>query len=414
MCHFVLTASPSIIAKKGGSILYTTYALRTLLPKRREKMLHPNLRPLLIPSVLLWLLLPASLHGRQLTVLDGGSLSGEYSAYSVSSDGQFVGGRRSWALGNQAYMWSAAGVPSFLGLPEGSGFGITNGVSLGGTVAAGYTFSSATSTHQAFRWTESTGAVPLGFLQGDSYSSAADISADGSTIVGFSLNEQFNVGQAFRHTTGRGMEGLGTLAGHTFSYAEAISHDGEVIVGWSQDTPANVRPFRWTRETGMVELPVGVGTQTFAFDCSGDGSTVVGQVGVGGVPFILQGDGDLIMPQMYAGEASSVSADGSIVIGNGQFQSSGIVRPYIWTEEGGPRDLSDYLTRELGIDLGGFKLTRATDISADGNVIVGFGDFHNGERRAFIVTIPSPGATVVLLAATFFNQRRRRAGTHGR
>src|SRR5688572_16948889 len=63
-------------------------------------------------------------------------------------------------------------------------------------------------------------------------------------------------------------QGLGQLPyGSGTSHAFAVSYDGSTVVGRVNATNA----FRWTVETGLVDL--GEGT---AWAVSGDGSTVVG------------------------------------------------------------------------------------------------------------------------------------------
>ena len=73
-------------------------------------------------------------------------------------------------------------------------------------------------------------------------------------------------------------QGLGDYSGGTdFSLAMAISADGSTVVGYSSAEIGD-RAFRWTAETGMVdlgELPGG-SPRTQAYDVSADGSVIVG------------------------------------------------------------------------------------------------------------------------------------------
>ena len=62
----------------------------------------------------------------------------------------------------------------------------------------------------------------------------------------------------------------------------------------------------------------------------------------------------------------------------------------------GTRSLQDLLVG-LGADLTGWRLAQATDISADGLTIVGYGQNPNGFTEAWIATVPEPS---MLMMAT--------------
>jgi probable HAF family extracellular repeat protein len=63
---------------------------------------------------------------------------------------------------------------------------------------------------------------------------------------------------------------LGVLPGGNYSRANAVSADGTVVVGVSNSS-SGTRAFRWTRETGMVELGPGE-----SLGVSADGNVIVG------------------------------------------------------------------------------------------------------------------------------------------
>lgn len=156
-----------------------------------------------------------------------------------------------------------------------------------------------------------------------------------------------------------------------------VSADGSVVAGFST-FGANLELTRWTAESGLVPLGIGVG-----FDVSRDGSAVVGSrfngtttravrwtAGTGVVELgQLPGAG----PAAYS-EAFDVSADGSVIIGiadtNAQFG-----QPFLgfrWTSATGMLPLTDLV--------GGATIAQASAISADGQVTVGFGTGANGAR----------------------------------
>ena len=124
---------------------------------------------------------------------------------------------------------------------------------------------------------------------------------------------------------------LGFLSGGDYSSASGVSADGSVVVGKAKSTLAGTgyEGFRWS----SAGLLVGLGA---------DSVTSTSWGGVGGA-----------------------SSDGSVIAGSAG-ASFGAQRPYRWTQAGGVvyLDTSAYLT----------GYTFATDVSADGSVVVGWGD----------------------------------------
>jgi len=142
-----------------------------------------------------------------------------------------------------------------------------------------------------------------------------------------------------------------------------------------------------------------------ARDCTPDGSIIVGHsfdpnVRNHAVRLTPAGIDDLgaLEPDLLS-SAWGVSADGSVVVG-----TSGS-RAFIWTLPTGMVDLGTYLAG-LGIDLGGWTLTEAKSISADGRTIVGNG-FSPLTGGAWIATIPAPPGVLVLAALLATGRRRR-------
>ena len=86
-----------------------------------------------------------------------------------------------------------------------------------------------------------------------------------------------------------------------------------------------VEAFRWTQATGMVSLG--------------------------------------LLPGHCASRASAVSGDGSIVVG---YCTSKRETPFIWDSMNGMRNLEVVLANDYGLDLGGWSLNIALDVSSDG------------------------------------------------
>jgi len=108
----------------------------------------------------------------------------------------------------------------------------------------------------------------------------------------------------------------------------------------------------------------------------------------------MVGLGDLVGASFFS-QARGVSADGSVVVGEGVSDSG--TEAFIWTQSHGMRSLRDVLTNDHSLDLTGWTLYDARGISADGLTITGYGTNPSGYTEAWIATIPEP-ATLCLLA----------------
>jgi hypothetical protein len=319
-------------------------------------------------------------------------------AQAVSADGRVVVGQSD----GQAFRWTAATGMQSIGGP--TGFGTARGVSADGSVIVG------DSGGQAFRWTQPTGMQFLGSNTRVAY----DVSGDGNVVVG-DAGIGATTGQGFRWTPGTGVQPLGTAAPGVTNGSTifGVSQDGQALVGQTITAPGQLTGLatRWTEADGYGPgggFPTMNGS--YANAASADGTFVVGRSGTFGqsnplfAAFIWSEDTGSIhlgSPEPEAlsyisVDALSVSGDGSIVVGTAsRTGNTGADKAIIWSEDEGIRYLQDVLV-DLGLDLSGWTLTHAHDISADGTVIVGQGINPLGVQEAWIVTIPEP-ATALLL-----------------
>ena len=83
--------------------------------------------------------------------------------------------------------------------------------------------------------------------------------------------------------------------------------------------------------------------------------------------------------------AWGVSGDGSIVVGNSADDI--FLEAFIWDEENGMRNLQSVLTEEYELNLIGWRLYVARDISDDGKTIIGKGTNPNGKTEAWIAKL---------------------------
>ena len=281
------------------------------------------------------------------------------SGESISGDGLFIGGSRNDAF-NPAYRAPAlaGGAPQLA-----NGDGSTLGLSFTGDVAVGFNRPPLAGQFLPIRWTSGTGAVDLPLLASHSEGRAIDVSSDGNVIVGRSSTTA---------TVWRGGPAidLGDLpGGATNSLANAVSNTNDVIVGRGTSASGN-EAARWIF----------------------DGSNLLG---LGDLP-----------GGTFSSEAFDVSSDGQIIVGRGNKATGNA--PFIWDSVNGMRDLQILLSVDLGLDLEGVTLRSATGISADGTVIVGNGVDAQGFQVGWHAVIPEPATGVYLLASASVLLRRRR------
>jgi uncharacterized membrane protein len=92
--------------------------------------------------------------------------------------------------------------------------------------------------------------------------------------------------------------------------------------------------------------------------------------------------------------AWDVSGDGSVIVGN-MPNANAAPGAMVWDATHGARELEVILTA-LGVDFAGWDLTGAQGVSADGRTIVGFGPSPNGFHEAFIAVIPERSIALLM------------------
>jgi probable HAF family extracellular repeat protein len=288
---------------------------------------------------------------------------------AVNNNGTSIfGGSEDSNQNVEAFAWTSGGM-SVLSFPAGEYSNLATGSSSDGSVVVGYRSASSTTGIVAFRWNAGTGLFNLGMLAGDDGSFAFGVSADGSTVVGASANSAAGTQQAFIWTTSSGtMTPLGFLPGDNVSVAYGVSADGSVVVGMSGSLQTSGNPmlsalhaFRWTQSTGMVNL----GT------LSGDG---------GAIATAVSSDGNVVVGQSFGAGQSG-----------GELFPAGS-RAIVWTAKSGMQVIQDLL-QSAGISVassGISHLNVATGISADGTIIIGNGCSAMSCTAGWIATMPVP------------------------
>jgi probable HAF family extracellular repeat protein len=393
------------------SLIIGTEAKLRKSSERRAPTRQPALWSLKMRRVLGTMVIVASLAWgqpalAQPTFMGLGDLTGgadSSSAYAVSDDGSTVVGTSQTASGSEAFRWTSGGGMVGLGdLPGGSSGSGAYDVSADGSVVVGR--GNGSSGGEAFRWTSGSGIVGLGDLPGGGFdSSSRGVTSDGATVVG---DGETAIGdEAFVWTSGGGLGFLGGISSGFPNTPSGVSADGSKVPV-SVTNLGSVRAFLW-QSTGPI-LDLGLVTtpfydQSFASGISADGSTVVGRgyntsngeseaarwtsttgmVGLGTLDGFFGRQGD----------ALAASGDGSIVVGYSDYQTG--TAAFIWDETHGMRRLQDVLTGS-GLDLTGWTLHSANDISADGRVIVGSATNPDGDPEAWMAVLSGSPAVPAL------------------
>ncbi len=330
---------------------------------------------------------------------DLGSLGGNMSAATgVSADGAVIVGYNGNGPVGSAFIWTETGGMVDLGALPGDTSSKALAVNADGSVVVGS--STAGNVTRAFRWTQGV-MTEISTLGGDTIAYA--VSADGSVVAGsYGGTGGAPTEHAFRWTlAGNTMTDLGLLSDGRYSVAQGISADGLVVVGYADHTndPTVANPdyfehaFRWTAGTGMVDLGVLSGFNfSYASATNRDGSVVVGYLLGGGTQGFRWAsatgmrtvedwlrDNGVTVARDFTADATGVSADGNIVVGNtvdanGNVDGNGyIARVVVPTGNGGNSgggsgiiDLEQYArtlagkpTAQIGLDFAGTALNGA-------------------------------------------------------
>jgi len=326
----------------------------------------------------------------------GGSLSSWYStAQGANVDGAVVVGAAStMIIHSHAFRWTLSdNTMHDLGTFGGSDSS-ANGVNADGSVVVGWASTGNNNPH-AFRWTLSDNTMhDLGTLGGSS-SEANGVNADGSVVVGSAVLRNNSV-HAFRWTlSDNTMHDLGTLGG-SLSEANGVNVDGSVVVGWASTTNYNHHAFRWTlSDNTMHDLGTLGGSYSVANGINADGSVVVG--GASTVNNDLHAfrwtlsDNTMHDLGTLGGKhanAWGVNTDGTVVVGWSTKIDEFSYQAFRWTQATGMQSVEAWIVANGGSPLAsGNRLEAAYSVSADGNVVVGYG-YLNGNGQGFIAIVP--------------------------
>lgn len=310
---------------------------------------------------------------------------------AISGNGNVVVGRlvgeNGYGNGLFSYRWEGgtSSVITFAGVSNAPKAITTSGGKVMGMVyGAGYDGS----------YTAQNGTVTQGYFNDWYGGNIAGISGDGQRVTG--SDNYYNDGRYAFIDDANGKVKLGDLAGGAkFSEAYGISGDGNTVIGQS-DSTSGMQAFRWTQAGGMVGLGdlSGGSFSSTAKASSNDGLSIVGAgtSSAGPEAFLwtvtngMVGLGDLA-GGAFDSSALSISGDGSTIVGYGTAAAG--KKAVAWDSIHGIRDLQTLATG-LGMDLTGWNLFGANDVSDDGLVIAGEGQYL-GENHGWILDFRAMG-----------------------
>ncbi len=254
---------------------------------------------------------------------------------------------------------------------------------------------------RAFRWTEATGRQDLGTI-GGSTANALAVSADGSVIVGYAANFDGH-SHAFRWTSATGMQDLGTLGGSA-SEATAVSADGSVVVGWSLNVNGEERAFRWTTNEGLQDLAPQEPAATYfsATAVSASGNRIAGWNWPRAFLWTAEaGFQDLTPPESQHARPSSISADGSVVVGYRAGPAGD--ETFRWTT-------TESFQFIASPDVYQAIVRRSERVSANGSVVIGTSSGQTGDKA---VRWTERGGTLPLFPGSVRRSRASAVSTNG-
>lgn len=238
-----------------------------------------------------------------------------------------------------------------------------------------------------------TPLASTGYFSSGQASTGWDISGDGTTVVGGVYNyEQLNEESTVRCDAAAWIDGELVILGNKFadinrnSQARGVSYDGSVIVGW-QDQCGPWIASVWRRNASggydqslMFKDPDMTEDDVDWTDFNDKASKLLGQAEA------VSADGKIIggtgKGEWYATDCAwlwseekglkllggtsnqvfDMTNDGSLVVTNTE----------VWTEETGLVGINEYLTNNLGIDLGEYAIAGIYDISPNGRYMTGW------------------------------------------
>lgn len=287
--------------------------------------------------------------------------------------------------GTRAFRWSlSTGIQEIPNAQWPGRDSAARAISLDGRAVAGEAWDYSGHTYPSFWWQGNHYSVALAGVVG----STTDITVIGGfnpMLVGWGHPSLGQPPRGFWYSFSTGFQDFGANI-----IPWAISGDGSVVAGIDY-THSPARGWRWTASTGIQYLPTLGGAGSSALGISFNGRYIVGSAArADGQRRPCRWDGTAnilnlgLPPNTVSATARAVSADGNLIVGTAT-DRFGLERAVRWRVSGNTVIAEDLNQVYSAIISGGWLLTRAYSISADGRYIVGEGIDPEGRTQAWMI-----------------------------
>jgi hypothetical protein len=233
------------------------------------------------------------------------------------------------------------------------------------------------------------------------FGEARGISDDGATIALYRYGQTEASG--FRGFSDGSVLPLDSANDH---YVFAAAPSGGAVAGYRIGAPANTYATVWNSATGaatdLISAAVAIDFgEPLAY--AADGTHLVGLAMINSgaltVPYRadLSGTLGILTAPMFAARAHGASLGGRVVVGADDNAGA-----FVWNPSHGARLLKDVLISE-GVDMTGWTLFDALDVSNDGTKISGNASFNGGIPVPFLAVIAPPPCAGDATADGFVN-----------
>lgn len=355
-----------------------------------------------------------------------GSAAGQYtfsnlgagaSPTGISADGSVVAGTNA----SQYFRWTPGGGVVTIGgtAPGVGGAGGQAKISDDGRYIAGTAIDPTNNLYTMSRYDAVSGQwtnLPsLGATSGQSTSSAWGISGDGNTVVGLGWVNAGTANAISWQANSNITTSLGTSVAGRSTRANATNSDGSVIAGWQDSSTGFRQAAVWSGGAQTLLTAPNGNPLSEAGDVSSNGQWVVGgsnASATAGQPWRWsQATGTEILTSIFnpswSGSGTGIADNGWIVGFMRPFGPALFGEGFIWFPGQGMVNLTDY-ARSIGVPIPtGTVLSLPLAISADGLTISGQGRSSTG-AIGWVITIPAPGASMLLALGGVAALRRKR------
>ncbi len=323
-------------------------------------------------------------------------------ANAISADGTTIVGASTSASGIEACMWRA-GVLTPLGDFAGGPFNSeATDCSGDGSVIVGFGTIS-TGEERGFTLTlPAPGALvelPPGPFAGATWSRADAVSRNGMIAGGVTHFGGLDPGTIQRATvwTGTSPALLPLIPAPLAMAARVFGMRADGLYRVGRGDRAGTSPWiaiNWVVGTGDFRFFPGTIGYAEAFGTTASGTVSVGTAsspdteripGVGEAVYWINNDptalGDL-PGGVFKSSAYAISDDATVIVGQGTSAIGD--EAFLWTQADGMRRLKNVIEDDFGIDLTGWTLTAARDVSAAGDAIIGWGTNPAGQQEAWL------------------------------